>query len=157
MDSMSYTVIKSGEISVLIGALAGIVLSVIATLAPLSTFGIVDLVVFLAIPVLSGALVSFSNSGGSPANGAIVGLISGLAYLAATVARLSLPVQSDFVVFLLLIVPSWGFLAILGSMFAQRAYISTLRTPPALRICSSCKSPNPPDASFCKNCGTKLG
>ena len=144
------------ELSVLVGVLAGILLSVFATETSVTSFGLIDLIIFLTIPSLSGALVGFGDPEHSAANGALVGIVAGLGYVAMAAVRLTSLVPANIALFLILAVPFWGFLGSAGSMFAHKAISATPSPAPAVKVCSSCKTSNPPDAAFCKNCGNKL-
>ncbi len=159
---MAATKLQHRELSILVGILAGILLAVFASSTPITNFSLVDLVIFLTIPSLAGALAGFSDPEHSVGNGVLVGIIVGLAYVIMTAVRLTSLTPANIVLFLILSVPIWGFLGGAGAMFAHRAsttsqrYVSTSPASPASKLCATCSVSNPPDALFCKNCGGKL-
>jgi len=80
--------------------------------------------------------------------------------------------EREQVLFLNITVPIWGFLGGYGSVLAHRTLESNPLENPVLpwrdtsppaettqgpRICENCKTANPFDALYCKNCGSKLG
>ena len=131
-------------------------LTVFATSTPISDFGIIDLIIFVTIPTLSGALVGFSDPENSVSNASFAGVLIGLAFVVMTAVRLTSTVPVDVVLFLVLTVPTWASLAGAGSLFAHRTLVTTNRLSTDVKICSNCKTANPHDALFCKNCGSKL-
>ncbi len=155
---MSYSKIQHRELSILVGILVGVLLDVFATSNSITNFSLIDLIIFLAIPAMTGALAGFADPDHAIGNGILVGIIAGLVYVVIDAIRLPANVETNTVLFLGLVVPIWGFIGGTGSTFAHRTLTSTeLRSPePAVKICVNCKASNPPDALFCKNCGTKL-
>ena len=160
------------DLSILVGILSGTLLVVFASEDPLSNFQPIDLVIFFAVPALAGAIAGFTSTGRSMENGAVVGVVIGLVYAILNGLRLGTTAAGEQVLFLILTIPIWGFLGAYGSLLAHRTMEGTKmentvlpwpddtpRTGPAQgpKICENCKTANPADALFCKNCGTRLG
>lgn len=137
--------------------LAGVLLSVFATSNPLPSFGLTDLVTYAGIPILTGGLAGVADPENHVGNGILVGFLSGLSYAVMETVRLTTALPSNTSLFLVLTVPIWGLLGVTGSVSVYRM-ASTPSHPASvsMKVCGSCKTPNPPDASFCKNCGRKL-
>lgn len=159
------------DLSILVGILSGTLLVVFATENPLSNFQPIDLIIFFAVPGLAGAIAGFTSAGRSRANGAIVGVVIGLVYGILNGLRLGSSAAGEQVLFLILTIPIWGLLGGYGSVLAHRILEGNPLENPALpwpddttraglvqgpKMCDNCKTANPADATFCKNCGTKL-
>ncbi len=155
---MASSRLQHRELSILVGILVGVLLDVFATSNSISNFGLIDLVIFLTIPAISGALAGFADPDHAVANGILVGIVGGLVYVVIDAIRLPANLETNTALFLGLAIPIWGFLGVTGSTFAHRTLTTTelQSLQPAAKICVNCKAPNPPDALFCKNCSTKL-
>ena len=160
------------DLAILVGILSGTLLVVFASENPLSNFQPIDLVIFFSVPALAGAIAGFASAGRSMENGAVVGIIIGLVYAILNGLRLGTTAAGQQVLFLIITVPIWGFLGGYGSVLAQRTLERNTLENPVLpwpdvtprtgttqvsKICENCKTANPADALFCKNCGSKLG
>jgi len=140
---MSYTRLQHRELSILVGVLVGILLDVFATTTDsVTSFSLTDLVIFVTIPALSGALAGFADPDHAIGNGIMVGVVAGLVYVVISALKLPVNVGGDTVLFLALAVPVWGFLGGTGSRFAHRTLTTTqeetlqvaLRTCPNLSL-----------------------
>jgi len=156
-STLSSRRLRNSDLSILLGVLAGVLFSVFATSNPLASFALTDLVIYAGIPILTGGLASLADPDNQIRNGIVVGFVSGLGYVTMDILRLTSGVPQNVSLFLVLTVPIWGLLGAMGSAAVYRI----VSTPASLtvdevRVCASCKTHNPPDASFCKNCGTKL-
>src|SRR2546425_966098 len=149
--------LQNRDLSILVGVLAGVLFSVYATSNPVTSFSLTDLVTYAGIPSLTGGLASLADPDHHIGNGIVVGSVSGLSYVGMDVLRVTSGISQNLSLFLVLTIPIWGFLGVAGSASVYRM-ASTPSSPPvpAGRVCGSCKTANPPDAGFCKNCGTKL-
>jgi len=160
------------DLAILVGILSGTLLVVFASEDPLSNFQPIDLVIFFSVPALAGAIAGFASAGRSMENGAVVGIIIGLVYAILNGLRLGTTAAGQQVLFLIITVPIWGFLGGYGSVLAQRTLernplenhvlpwpdvTPRTGTTQVSKICENCKTANPADALFCKNCGSKLG
>src|SRR6058998_2668038 len=74
---MSYPRLQHRELSILVGVLVGVLLDVFAsTTDSLPAFSLTDLVIFVTIPALSGALAGFADPDHAVGNGIIVGVVA---------------------------------------------------------------------------------
>ncbi len=154
---MSTNRLQHRELSLLSGILAGALLTVFAASTSLTSFNPLDLVLFMAIPSLAGALTGYSDPAHHVSNGSLVGFVVGLIYSIVSGVQSSLT-ETSAVLFLVLTVPIWGILGAAGAMFVRTAFAASqtsVSISPS-KLCSSCNASNPQDASFCKNCGSKL-
>src|SRR5256712_2258354 len=118
--SVSSVRFQHRDLAILVGILSGTLLVVFASEDPLSNFQPIDLVIFFSVPALAGAIAGFASAGRSMENGAVVGIIIGLVYAILNGLRLGTTAAGQQVLFLIITVPIWGFLAAYGSVLAQR-------------------------------------
>ena len=159
------------DLAILVGVLSGTLLVVFASQDPISNFQPIDLVLFFSVPAFAGAIAGFAAGSRSMENGAVVGVIIGLVYAILNGLRLGTTAVSEQVLFLIMAVPIWGFVGGYGSILAHKALqgnrlenhvlpwpddSSRSGSPQGPKICENCKTANPSDALFCKNCGSKL-
>src|SRR5438034_10195209 len=97
---MSYTRLQHRELSILVGVLVGVLLDVFAsTTDSLPAFSLTDLVIFVTIPALSGALAGFADPDHAVGNGIIVGVVAGLVFQIICALKLRVHVVCDTVLF----------------------------------------------------------
>src|SRR5438132_11014734 len=107
---MAYTRLQHRELSILVGVLVGILLDVLATTTDsVTSFTLTDLVIFVTIPALSGALAGFADPDHAIGNGIMVGVVAGLVYVVIRALKLPENVGGYTVVSLALAVQDWWF------------------------------------------------
>src|SRR5438876_9941058 len=117
---MSYTRLQHRELSILVGVLVGVLLDVFATTTDtLSSFTLTDLVIFVTIPALSGALAGFADPDHAIGTGIMVGVVAGLVYVVISALKLLVNVDGDTVLFIALAMPDCGLLCDTTLWFAK--------------------------------------
>src|SRR2546426_10422464 len=97
---MAYTRLQHRELSILVGVLVGILLDVFATTTDsVKNFTLTDLVIFVTIHALSGALAGFSDPDHAIGNGLMVGVVAVLVYVVISAFRLPGNVYEESVLF----------------------------------------------------------
>src|SRR5438128_12107353 len=93
---MAYTRLQHRELSILVGVLVGILLDVLATTTDsVTSFTLTDLVIFVTIPALSGALACFADPDHAIGHGIMVGVVARLVFGVMSAVRLAVHVRAD--------------------------------------------------------------
>src|SRR5438046_9250014 len=122
---MAYNRLQHRELSILVGVLVGILLDVFATTTDsVTSFTLTDLVIFVTIPALSGALAGFADPDHAVGNGVIVGVVAGIVFVIIRALKLPVNVGGDTVLLLALAVLVWSCVGRGGLRFAHRTLYS---------------------------------
>ncbi len=136
--------LQNRDLSILVVVLAGVLLSVFATLKSLTSFALTDLVAYAGMPVLTGGLASLADPDSHIGNGIVVGSFSGLSYVAMEVLRRTSTIPQGALLFLVLTVPIWGFLGVAGSASVYRiASVAPHGAVATAKLCGSRQTANP--------------